>query len=122
MNMFEISYDVKNATTERCHFALAALMSTLVHNLQSPLVRRYVASSLMFTTSHNYFEVVNAMNAWSNRTGTYFSIAQILPNEDGRRYYYTMVTNPELQREIDDLYHRTRLGQLKCTGDCRGER
>ena len=112
MNMFEISYDVQNAAPERSRRALTALISILVHSLQSPNVKKFVASSLMFTTTRNYFEVVNAMNVWSNRAGTYFSIAQILPNEDGRRYYYTMSPNPDLQREVDDLYNRARLGQV----------
>lgn len=76
----------------------------LVQRLGSRFVRRCVASSIIFSTERGYFDVIVLIKAWAERSGAYFVISQILPNEDKARFYYTYSRNEALQSYVDELF------------------
>lgn len=112
MNLFEISYDVENAAVTSPDQALSSLVSALVRQLNVTMVNRFVASTLVFGTNRNYFEVLQVINQWAAVNRVWFVIGQILPNEDRVRFYYTMRKDNSLQAAVDDYMSRARLGLL----------
>ena len=112
MNLFEISYDVENAYVTSPGQALERLVSALVHQLDATMINRFVASTLVFGTTRNYFEVLQVINQWAEANRVWFVIGQILPNEDRVRFYYTMRKDASLQAEVDDYMSRARRGML----------
>ena len=103
MNLFELSYDVQNATSETSDRALRSLIAMLVQCLGSKSVHRFVASSIVFSTERGYFDVIAWIKTWAERSAVCFVIAQIMPNEDKARFYYTYSRNESLQSYVDEL-------------------
>lgn len=103
MNLFEVSYDVQNATPETSDRALRSLIAMLVQRLGSRSVRRFVASSIVFSTDRGYFDVIAGIKTWAEMSNVCFVIAQIMPNEDKARFYYTYSRNESLQSYVDEL-------------------
>ena len=103
MNLFEISYDIVGATPEAHRKALRDLLSIVVGTIKGTSVRRFVQTTLVFGTERGYFEVLAAVKSWSDSCSAFFVVSQIMPNEDGRRFYYTMRKNESLQQEVDVL-------------------
>ena len=103
MNLFEVSYDVQNATSDASDRALKYLIAMLVQRLGSRFIRRFVASSIVFSTERGYFDVIAGIKAWAERADAFFVIVQIMPNEDKARFYYTYSKKEALQSYVDEL-------------------
>jgi len=112
MNLFEVSYDVQNATSDASDRALKYLIAMLVQRLGSRFIRRFVASSIVFSTERGYFDVITLIKAWAERSDACFVIAQIMPNEDKARFYYTFSRNESLQGYIDELLVKAKNGEI----------
>jgi len=112
MNLFEVSYDIQNATSDASDRALKYLIAMLVQRLGCRSVSRFVASSIVFSTERGYFDVIAWIKMWAERVGACFVIAQIMPNEDKVRFYYTHCRNGSLQGYIDELFVKAKSGEI----------
>jgi len=83
---------------------IAATISKL--QLGAVSIKRFVATTLMFMTTKNYYDVLHEVSEWAERANCYYVIAQILPNEDGKKFYYMMKGNVPLQNTIDEIISR----------------
>ena len=103
MNLFQLSYDVAESGGMTNEQALAQLVEVLVRRLHCPMISRFVRSTVVFSTASGYFDTLQVLNGWLSASGITYVVAQILPNEDGKRFYYMVKPNQSLQNEVNIL-------------------
>lgn len=108
MNLFHLSYDVENTVLHPNEWVLEQLVGVLVRNLNSTLIKRPTATTLVFGSSLGYFDVARIIGAWAAANQVYFVVSQILPHEDGLRFYYYLRENTTLQMAVDACVRRIR--------------
>lgn len=108
MSLYQLSYDVDSSEENSTEAALVALIAFLVKNLGSTRVRRPVRTTIVFDTAKGYFEVLNLIAEWAKASNAYYTLSQILPHEDGKRFYYMMKVNADLQTTVDEYVKAVR--------------
>lgn len=108
MNLFHLSYDVENTAVHPNEWVLERLVEVLVRRLNSTIIRRPAETTIVFDSVLGYFDVMRIIGEWADLCHVCFAASQMLPHEDGKRFYYMLRGNANLQEAVDVCVRRIR--------------